>query len=268
MLELSDIRVNLGSSVILDGVSLRVETGEMVILLGPNGAGKTTLLRVASGDQKASGQVRVAGKELSGWEPSALACRRAILPQAASLAFPFQVKEVVLMGRFPHQRGRGESREDVAIADQAMEWADVKHLADRLYPQLSGGEKQRVQWARVMAQIWEAKHGSRLLLLDEPTAALDITHQIALLERAREWCARGVAILVVLHDFNLAMRYADRLLVLHRGRLVSEGPPEKALTTEVICEVYQIEARRWGTTPGGLVWSFERLTSDRPFGSS
>lgn len=260
MLELSDIRVKFGAASILDGVNLRVDAGEMVVLLGPNGAGKTTLLQVACGDQKADGQVLIGGKALSSWVPVELARRRAVLPQAATLAFPFRVREVVLMGRFPHQHGRSETREDLEIVRQVMEEADVAHLADRLYPHLSGGEKQRVQWARVMAQIWDESPGPRLLMLDEPTSALDITHQIALLDRARQWCGRGVGILAVLHDLNLAVRYADRLMVLHRGRVHAEGTPEQALTAEVIREVYQIEARRLESPSMRPTWAFEGLT--------
>jgi iron complex transport system ATP-binding protein len=165
-----------------------------------------------------------------------------VLPQESHLAFAFPVRDVVLMGRFPHVNG-SETPRDVEICDSALARVEAGHLADRLYPTLSSGEKQRVQLARVLAQIWEPPPvGLRYLLLDEPTAGLDLAHQHDALHAARDWARGGAVVLAVLHDLNLAMTYADDVWVLDHGRLAAAGPIEETLTVALIAHVFNVAA--------------------------
>lgn len=241
MLEGLDIHVLVEGSRLLEGVSVQVRPGEVVAVLGPNGAGKSTLLKVLSGDLSPTrGAVRMGGRSLGSWDPKESARVRAVLPQQSSLRFPFRVIEVALMGRSPHLRG-SETRADYAIARFALREAGVDRLEHRLYPTLSGGEAQRVHLARVLAQIWESVDGApRYLLLDEPTSSLDLAHQHHTLTAARGFAGRSVGVLVVLHDLNLAARYADRVLLLKEGRTVAEGTPGEVLQEETIEAVYDI----------------------------
>lgn len=230
MLSLDSVTVRIGASTLLDTLSLGVAPGEVVAVVGPNGAGKTTALRVLAGDLAPDdGHARLDGRPLA--EAPDLARRRAVLPQESALAFGFSALDVVLLGRTPHRTGH---RADLAAAARAMERAHVAHLADRLYPTLSGGERQRVHLARSLAQLDTDSTEARYLLLDEPTSALDLGHQHAVLKTARRQAARGVGVLAVLHDLNLAAQYADRIAVLAAGRLVAVGRPDAVLTPTVV----------------------------------
>ncbi|HMA14697.1 MAG TPA: heme ABC transporter ATP-binding protein [Kiloniellaceae bacterium] len=242
MLRADDIGVAFGSAEILRGSSLAVAPGEVVAVLGPNGAGKSTLLSVLAGTLRPQrGAAALEGKALAAWSPRALALRRAVLPQHSELAFGFSVLEVVLLGRSPHA-GRSSRDEDVAIAEACLAEAEVAPLAGRVYTTLSGGERQRVQLARVLAQIGypEPADEGRYLLLDEPTASLDPAHQHATLRTARRAAERGIGVVAILHDLNLAALYADRLVVLSRGALAAEGPPEAVLTEALVREVFDL----------------------------
>ncbi|TVQ85754.1 MAG: heme ABC transporter ATP-binding protein [Chromatiaceae bacterium] len=226
MLAATGIRVQRGGTSLLDAVDCQVHPGELLVVLGPNGAGKSTLLRVLSGELRPSaGRVTLDGHRLGQFVARDLAQRRAVLPQHSTLSFPFRVQDVVAMGRSPHRDPSGTAQDSIVAA--AMALADVAHLAGRLYPSLSGGERQRVQLARVLAQIWSpVPAGPRFLLLDEPTAALDIAHQHQLLELARQLVAGGdLGVLAILHDLNLACAYADRILLLAAGRVVTQDRP-------------------------------------------
>jgi iron complex transport system ATP-binding protein len=233
-----------GRNQILKDVSLSLSPGECVAIVGPNGAGKSSLLKIFSGDLRPlTGDVVLDETPLTTWNRGALARRRAVLPQQSELLFPFPVRDVVLMGRSPHHEGM-ETAEDNRIADEAMRATDVLEFQDRPYDQLSGGERQRVQLARVLAQIWpepETKGG--FLLLDEPTSSLDLSHQHAFLQTAKRFADAGLGVLVALHDLNLAMQYADRVMVLYHGHCVACDAPEKALVPELIREVFQIEVQ-------------------------
>lgn len=239
MLEAQDISVERGRRALVRDVSLVLEPGQSVAIVGPNGAGKTTLLRALSGEiAPTAGKVLLHGRELARWSKEELARARAVLPQSSSLDFPFTVGEVVLMGRMPHGRS---ARRDMEIAQAALELVGAAQLADRLYTTLSGGERQRVQLARVLAQIWEGDE-PRYLLLDEPTASLDLAHQQATMRTARRFARRGVGVVAVLHDLNLAAQHADRIVVLSDGRVVAAGPARDALTPDIIRGVFGIEA--------------------------
>jgi iron complex transport system ATP-binding protein len=226
---------------VLAAVSGTLAAGRVTALLGPNGAGKSTLLKLLTGElEPASGSVELEGKPLGEWRAEELGKRRAVLPQESRLAFAFPVKEVVMMGRMPLGT---ETPRDWEICGAALEKVEAGALAERLYTQLSGGEKQRVQLARVLAQVWEpVEEGSRCLLLDEPTAGLDLAHQHGALQAAVEWAKSGTAVLAVLHDLNLAMTYADDVWVLDGGRLVASGPVEEVLTPELIERVFKVSA--------------------------
>ncbi|MEU4143927.1 heme ABC transporter ATP-binding protein [Streptomyces parvulus] len=230
--EAEAVRVLLGGRPVLDGVGVRVRAGEVLALVGPNGAGKSTLLGVLAADvPPAEGVVRVHGRPAAEWSAPELALRRAVLPQSASLSFPFPVAEVVRMGRAPWAGGEREAEDDAAVAE-AMARTEVAGFAGRPFSALSGGERARVALARVLAQR------APLLLLDEPTAALDLRHQELVLRLCRERARAGDAVVVVLHDLALAAAYADRVAVLRAGRITAEGPPAEVFTEDLLSEVY------------------------------
>jgi iron complex transport system ATP-binding protein len=234
---------------LLDDVSLALRAGELVALVGPNGAGKSTLLACLSGAlAPTAGRTWLAGRPLASWAPDERARHLAVLRQDTRLAFAFTAREVVVLGRTPHAGGRGPSRRDRELAAEALRSVDAAHLADRLVPTLSGGEQQRVQLARVLCQLMDdpdrpvdpdqAHRATRVLLLDEPLAGLDLCHQHASLRVARAFAEAGGAVLVSLHDLNQASQYADRVLVLHGGRLVAEGPPRAVVAPPLVARVF------------------------------
>ncbi|GAB3970722.1 heme ABC transporter ATP-binding protein [Streptomyces sparsus] len=225
--------VRLGGRAVLDGVDVDVVAGEVLALVGPNGAGKSTLLAALAGDLRAdSGQVLVAGRPAGEWRARDLALRRAVLPQAATLAFPFAVEDVVLMGRAPWAGTPAEDEDEAAVAE-AMAVTETTGFAARPFAALSGGERARVALARVLAQR------TPLLFLDEPTAALDLRHQELVLRVCRQRAASGAAVAVVLHDLQLAAAHADRVAVLHEGRIAAVGPPDQVLGVDLLSRVYR-----------------------------
>ncbi len=227
-----------GGRRILQGIDFLLEAGEVVVVLGNNGAGKSTLMSTLTGELPASaGSVELAGRSLAAWSSRARARRLAVLPQISTLAFPFLCEEVVNLGRMPQDTGLERDRQ---IVEQAMAAADVTHLHGRDYLTLSGGERQRVHLARVLAQIWDVENAC--LLLDEPTASLDLAHQQLTLVQARTVAERGGAVLVILHDLNLAARFADRILLLDRGQMLALGSPWQVLERERIRSVFGVEA--------------------------
>ncbi|MGO1051046.1 heme ABC transporter ATP-binding protein [Crossiella sp. CA198] len=233
--EAAAIDVHLGGQRILHRVDLAARTGEVLALLGPNGAGKSTLLAALAGDvTPTAGQVLVHGKPLAGYRPRELAVRRAVLPQQVLLSFPFTVAEVVEMGRAPWAGTPAAEQDEQAIAE-AMRETEVAGFAHRRFPSLSGGERARVALARVLAQR------AGLLLLDEPTAALDLRHQEAVLRIAKRRAEAGDAVVVVLHDLGLAAAYADRVALLSGGELAAAGDPAEVLTGELLSRVYRHE---------------------------
>ncbi|WP_227982278.1 heme ABC transporter ATP-binding protein [Nocardia spumae] len=218
---------------VLDGVDLEVVAGQVLALVGPNGAGKSTLLAALSGElEPSSGTVELDGQPLAHWTPTDMARRRAVLPQNHTVGFPFTVREVVAMGRSPWARTARQDADERIMAD-AMAATDVEFLAARPFPALSGGERARVALARVLAQDTET------VLLDEPTAALDLGHQEQVLGLAAARARAGAAVVVVLHDLGLAAAYADRVAVLAEGRLTAVGGPRDILTTDLLTSVYR-----------------------------
>jgi len=217
--------------------SVSVSTGEFVGLVGPNGSGKTTFLNLLSRVLKPSdGRILVDGREIQSFSARDLARTIAVVPQESSIIFPFTVSEVVLMGRAPHLTSILERDEDFEIAWEAMEMTGVAHLSERPVTMLSGGEKQGVLIARALAQ----RPG--ILLLDEPTAFLDIKHQVDIYDiLTRLNRERGMTIVAVSHDLNLASNYCERVLVFKGGRLMFDGRPEDAITPDIIRDVYGTE---------------------------
>lgn len=219
---------------VLKDLSFLVDRGDFFILIGPNGSGKTTLMKTLAGIQKASGSLKVMGQPIEGFSRKALARHVAFVPQQLPVDFPFSVREVVLMGRAPHQGILGiETREDLAVAERVMAVTDIAHLAERRLNCLSGGELQRVFIAKALCQEPD------ILVLDEPTAFLDLSHQIQvmdLLEHLKQ--KKGITIIMVSHDLNLAAMYGDRLLLMQDGEILSLGTPSEVLTFSILEAAY------------------------------
>ncbi|QXH47676.1 heme ABC transporter ATP-binding protein [Pseudomonas xanthosomatis] len=238
MLDVEGLSLTRGNTEVLHDIHLRLQPGQVLGVLGPNGAGKSSLLAALCGELAPSaGRVHLDGRALGDWPGQERARRLAVLPQVSTLGFSFSVAEVVGMGRLPHASGRERDREIVTAALQA---ADALHLVERSYLALSGGERQRVHLARVLAQLWPGEPGTTLLL-DEPTSALDPLHQHTTLQAVRSFADRGAAVLVILHDLNLAARYCDHILLLEQGRCHALDTPQQVLTPTALKAVFGIE---------------------------
>ena len=238
LLRFEGVTLRLGARNVLSGVDLALHSGELLGLLGCNGAGKTSLLRIATRVlDPTAGRVTLAGRPLAAHSRRELAQRIAIVPQHLDVPFPFRADEIVRMGRAPHLGLLGfESRADVALAERAMDDMDIRALGERSILELSGGERQLVAIARGLAQA------TPVLLLDEPTAFLDLRHRVQLLARLRELARAGRAVLVVSHDLGLAARFCDRLALLAGGRVSALGPPREVLTPAHLKEAFGIDA--------------------------
>jgi len=238
MIRVRDVKIRLGRVEIIRRVSFQVKQGEFFIIIGPNGSGKTTLLKGISGIVKlAEGEIRVSDRKLADLKRDEVARIMAVVPQHMPESFPFTVRETVLMGRAPRLGLLGiEGEADHKAAEAAMAFTDVSHLAGRRLDQLSGGESQRVIIARALCQEPE------IILLDEPTAALDPAHQIRimdLMDRMRH--EQGITVCMVSHDLNLAAMYADRIMLLDRGRTAACGPPKEILSKKTLEQSYGCE---------------------------
>lgn len=244
VLDARDVHLNYGRRRVLQGVDLRVRPGQLLALIGPNGAGKSSLLSLLAGIRRPSmGEVSLDGRSLLEWSNHALAQRRAMLSQKVQLGFAFRVEEVVMLGRRP--QGVVAVRDaDARIVDAVLQATRTTHLRARNYLELSGGEQQRVQLARVLAQVWDCRESSGWLLLDEPEAGLDIAHQHELLQQAQNLARQGFGVVAVLHDLNLAARYADEVALLAQGHLLRHGDPTEVLEADLLSRVYGLPLRR------------------------
>ena len=240
LVEADGVSFAYGDRPALDRVSFTARAGELVALVGPNGAGKSTLLRLAAGLlAPSSGRVRVGGLEAHTAPRRALARICALVPQEPRAPWPFTVREAVMMGRAPHQGLLAVPGPfDHGAVDGALRACDLLPLADRRLDALSGGERRRVFFARALAQE------PRVLLLDEPTAFLDLAHQVAAMEMARVAARAGLSVVAVLHDLNLAGESADRIVVLSRGQVVADGTPREVLSAERVSEVWGVPVWR------------------------
>ncbi|GGO53830.1 iron complex transport system ATP-binding protein [Roseovarius pacificus] len=231
MIEVSGITLGIGGKAVLQDVSLRCDAGTLTVLVGPNGAGKSTLLSVIAGDaMPGTGDVALNGQPVKRMRIRELAQMRSVFPQGAEIRFGYRVVEVVSMGRAFRDV---PPEQDAAAIGKAMEDAEIAHLALRNAQTLSGGEQARTTFARVLVQE------TPVILLDEPTAALDLRHQERVLRRARDLAAAGATVLAVLHDLNLAAAYADQIVLLRDGSIVASGAPWDVLTEPRITEVYR-----------------------------
>jgi len=236
---LKNLQLKLGDKTILRDVCTQFNYGELTILLGPNGTGKSSLLKVITQELPMQGEVFFNQKSAQKWEPCTLAKHLGVLPQSSSLAFNFSAQEVVELGGIALDCSNAEIK---TLVLRNMHSTDTAHLTDRLYPSLSGGEKQRVHFARVLTQL-EQSGDQKILLLDEPTAALDLSHQHQTLRLAKELAMQGAAVAIVMHDLNLAAQYADRMMILNEGHIVADGTPWQVLTEQNIEQVYQCKTR-------------------------
>lgn len=233
--EVHDLCFSYRNGRVLDGISFAVEAGEILGVIGPNSAGKTTLLRVLSRVLvPEAGRVLLFGRDLHAMTKREIARTVAVVPQEFHVAFPFTVAQVVAMGRYPYARGIGlENAGDRQAAQRALDETGTAHLARKYLDQLSGGEKQRTVIARALAQE------PRLLLLDEPMAHLDLNHQIEILRLLKRLKAeRGLVIILVSHDLNVAAACADRLVLLKEGAVVTAGRPEEVMRPETLEKAY------------------------------
>jgi iron complex transport system ATP-binding protein len=239
LIDARNITVAINGKRIVDGVSLSIAPGEIVALVGPNGAGKSTLLRTLSGDiRPAAGVVSIGDSPIHTLPASELAQRRAMLCQHTTVTFPFTVSEVVLMGANP----KATRKTCESLLAEVLRSSDVAHLSSQVLTRLSGGEQQRVHFARALLQLWtaDARFRPGILLLDEPTSSLDLKHQLSLLQSIRDVAAGGNAVIVVLHDLNLAAMVATRIVMLRGGQLFALGTPKDVIDDTTLQQVFGV----------------------------
>ena len=241
-IHINNLQVHLNGKDIINDVSLTVPTGQISTIIGANGAGKSTLLKAITGDTDIhSGNIKLHDQEINPKVTDVARARNlAFLPQLSLLNFPYTVEEVVKLGRTPHKTGE---QLDSEIVQECLAVVEMNDFTQRLYPQLSGGEKQRVQLARVLAQIWRAQDSElpRVLLLDEPNSSLDLGHQQTLMRFLQKFAQDDIAILMVLHNLNTAANYSDQLIAMHDGQVVAMDKPEKVLTKELMQQLFGID---------------------------
>lgn len=254
------LAVDLGHRAVLRNVSAAVQAGEFIGIIGPNGAGKSTLVRAMLGlVQPGAGEVRINGKPVPSLTPREIAKALAYLPQGQTLHWPLTAERLVALGRLPHLAPLSRiSAEDRAIIAEALQRADVGHLATRIATELSGGERARVMLARALAV------GARGLVVDEPLAALDPGHQIDVMELLAREADGGALVVAVLHDLTMAARYCSRLLLMDGGRLVADGAPAEVLTEERLRSVYGITAMIDTSNGAPVVVPLRRVTNAQP----
>ncbi len=245
MIKWNRVSFHKNSRLLLQDISVDLPAGQLTVILGPNGAGKSTFLRLCSKElQPTSGSIELHDRNLTTWSSEDLALFRGVLSQSLPMSFPIEVGELVLMGRYPHKKRQAMDQRDHDIVVKALASCHVQHLHERSTQFLSGGEMQRAQTARVLAQIWD-EHDvhPRVLLLDEPTASLDPAYQHLCLLKARELAKQGVCVVAILHDLNLAARYADSIIFLKDGRLAGAGPKEEMLCESMLEQVFAVDIR-------------------------
>jgi iron complex transport system ATP-binding protein len=244
MIAAQHLKYSIGSKKILDSISINFLPGTCNLIIGPNGSGKSTLIKLLSGElDNFEGEVNYQEVNLKTYNKQALAACRAVLSQQTELSFPMLVEEVVLLGRNPHFEFN-PNKKDIAIVKEVMALLDLNSFAQRNYQTLSGGEKQRVHYARVLAQIWEPPTGShRYLFLDEPLNNLDIYYQQLFLSIAVSLLNKNTTLIGVVHDINIALRYADQIFFLKEGTLIENGDPQSIVDAILLKKVFNIDTQ-------------------------
>ncbi len=242
MLKTIDINYSIGKKQILKAVTVDFEPGEFAMILGPNGSGKSSFLKIFSGEvNKFGGTVMYNGTNIHHIKKEQLAVYRAVMSQQPELSFPLTVEEVVLMGRYPHFNFN-PNKKDREICEEVINLMNLQLFRERNYITLSGGEKQRVQYARVLAQVWQKPDtGCRYLFLDEPLNNLDINYQQEFLQVATALKNRHTVLIAVMHDINLAIQHADKLIFLKAGTVVAQGKPKEIVTETLIQQVFEVQ---------------------------
>mgnify|MGYP001409243044 FL=1 len=243
LLEIKSIFFKIKEKLILNDISLDVKSGDMVSIIGPNGSGKTTMLKAISNEVKISdGEIIFKKKNINNWDISELANEKSVLSQSSNLVFPFTVIDIVKMGRFPIKK-KGSLVQENNLCEKILDIFDLTDYVNQNYITLSGGEKQRVQLARVVAQIWSEDYSEKILLLDEPTSYLDIKHQYLLFNFLKTLNDKGLTIMMVLHDLNHAISNSNKVAVLKNSQLISYGDTKKVITENLINKVFEIDLK-------------------------
>ncbi|MBX2841580.1 MAG: heme ABC transporter ATP-binding protein [Flammeovirgaceae bacterium] len=232
MIIAKDISLKIGKSVILKDCNLKIKPGCFTVVVGPNGAGKSTLMKTFTGElQRYTGTIQINGKLIKGYNSKELSKIRAVLPQHTIVNFPFSVEQVVEVGRYAHRTTQATNNK---IIEEVLALTGLSEYRNRLYQTLSGGEKQRVQMARVMTQIHDTSQAPKYLFLDEPTSSLDLAQQQSLLSLAKDLINKNVGVLAILHDLNLATQFADEILFLRKGETIAVGKSNEVIKKEII----------------------------------
>lgn len=236
MYQAINISFGIRDKIILDDVSLRLQPGRFTAIVGPNGAGKSTLLKALAYEyHQFQGKVVVNGKPVQQYKPKELSIVRAVLPQSSHVQFTFSVEQIIMLSRHAH---RTTNIENEKIVDEVMTIVGVTSFRKRDYNTLSGGEKQRVQMARVLAQVWEETLYPRYILLDEPTSSLDIAQQQLIFNLARQVCSRNIGVMAIVHDLNQAVQFADQLYFMRDGKITAQGEAQSVFTKANIEETF------------------------------
>lgn len=236
MYQASQLSYRVGERIILRDIDFSIYPGSFTAVVGPNGAGKSTLLKTMAHEQRGyQGEVVINGRPVVEFTPRELSLIRAVLPQSSTVSFAFTVEQIVMLGRHGHRTTRAENEKILA---DVMALTGVTDFAQRNYLTLSGGEKQRVQLARVLAQVWDETLYPRYILLDEPTSSLDIAQQQLIFGLARKACARNIGVMAIVHDLNQAVQFADRLCFLRAGAVVAQGDARTVFTKSIIEETF------------------------------
>lgn len=252
MLATDKITYQISDIDLLKNISVEMVAGQLSVILGPNGAGKSTLIKNLSGELKSTkGEVYLDSKNLKDWNNSLLASRRSVVTQFNSVNFPFNVSEIVMMGLL-NTPGDSESADLLTRVEDMMKEMDIHHLQQRLYSTLSGGEQQRVSIARALVQVMKAANEGQAcyLLLDEPTASLDLKHQHELMRLLKQKSMQKFCVVAILHDINLAIQYADLVILMKNGEVIATGCPNEIISSDIMKDVFSINGKLETLTDG------------------
>ena len=244
IIKIDSITYKINDKYLINNVSLDIISEDIVSIVGPNGAGKSTMIKMLSGEcQETTGKILFKDKETKDWDMTDLACNRAVLSQSNHLSFPFTVLDIIKMGRYPLRNFTNKKRDD-EICKTVLEILDLNDYMEQNYMTLSGGEKQRVQLARVLSQIWsEDDYNGKVLILDEPTSFLDINHQLILFDLLSSLNKKGLTIIMVLHDLNHAIQYSNKIVILKNGFLAGSGLTGELMNPDLLKDVFEVNIK-------------------------